>query len=140
MKFSFIIFCLLILSGISVTANESNSTDETETGYRKFNEESLEKYLSEKDFFYLENKKAKTNYLDKAKRWFYTMLRSIIGSRATGIVLGNFHYILMAIALFLIVYKISGLSLEKMGYRVKKVNYFKPDLLLPYRRFIFNLL
>ena len=126
-KLYLFILSVIVFSSICVTSFGDTSTDVQKAEYRKFNEASLDKYLLDNDFFYLENQKPKTNYLDELKRWFYKMLSSILGSTASGLILGNIHYILMAIALFLIVYKISGLSLEKLGYKVKKVNHFESD-------------
>lgn len=54
------------------------------------------------------------------------MLSNILGSKASGFIFSNIHYFLILIALFLIAYKIGGLSLEKPGRKVKNAN--QPDL------------
>lgn len=121
------IFLLLLFSAICFNSFGETFPDKEENNYRKFNQASLDEYIADSDFHYIENQNPKINYVEKLRRWIFNMLRAVLGSQATGFFMSNFHYILMAIALFLIIYKISGLSFEKLGYKVKKLDNFEAD-------------
>ena len=118
-KSFFLVFIVFLFSGTGRALAVGGSDDVPVVKERHFNREALNNYLADEDFFYVENQEAKTNFIQEMRAWLFNLLRRIIGSPASNFILSNLHFILLAVVLFLIFYKISGLSLEKSGYREK---------------------
>jgi len=123
----FLVFILFLFAGTATTLAVAGNNDVVSVKERHFNREALNRYLADEDFFYIENREAKTNFIQQMKAWLFNWLRRIIGSEASDFILGNFHFILLVLALFLIFYKISGLSFERSGYREKSYDPLNAD-------------
>ncbi len=98
---------------MAINSNVIAGSDTSSVDVRRFEKSSIENYRNSDDFFYLDEEKAGKNYLETLKRYLIKFLSAVFGNKASIFIIGNFHYLIITIAVVLILFKINKLYFYK---------------------------